>query len=99
MAPTISLIFKTQEALNLAFATFRALGTCITEPRNSFQIHDSDSESWARAWLDESILEIYEVEEPHMLEFGRFIMLVEWRDRPRDFANEFIVQLDGLMTG
>lgn len=42
---------------------------------------------------------MYEDGEPHMLEFGRYFLLVEWRDRPRDFANELIVQLDGLMTG
>lgn len=99
MAPTIVLILKTQQALNLALQTFRALGRCIVEPRNSFQIHDSASESWARAWLDEGIEGVYENDEPPMLEFGRFFLLVEWRARPRDFANEFIVQLDGLITG
>ena len=99
MAPTIVLILKTQEALDLALQTFWALGRCIVEPRNSFQIHDSASESWARAWLDEDIEGVYENDEPRMLEFGRYFLLVEWRDRPRDFVNEFLVQLDGLMTG
>lgn len=99
MAPTIVIILKTQEELELALQTFRALGNCIVEPRNSFQIHDTDSESWARAWLDEGIEEIFENDEPHMLEFGQFFLLVEWRARPRDFANEFIIELDGRMTG
>ncbi|MEG3151193.1 hypothetical protein U1769_14975 [Sphingomonas sp. ZT3P38] len=68
-------------------------------PRNSFQVHDTASESWSRARLDEDIQGVYEADEPHMFEFGRFFLLVEWRDRPRNFVNEFIIRLDPLMTG
>jgi hypothetical protein len=99
MPPTITLILKSQQALDLALETFKALGDCAVEPNDSFCILDTGSESWARAWLDRSITEIYEVDAPHILELGRFFLAVEWRDRPRDFANELIVRLDGLMTG